>query len=368
MGAREEQEMSHVTEAAEKLEQGNRSEALRLLSMARQAAPRTCLALGEIAVLYQRAGEVGTAERVYCEALQAPHDESTYYALLSLAGMLRQQKRPREAAQVLKSARQVARTVEQAAGAARAGIDAAIDAQDYPGAIEDLLFLQRQPDNDGAAIQSALQTLYATEFHKWYYDSRVWQQTTYHGVGTYKFPSDMWNYQEILCELAPALVIEFGTLFGGATLFYADTMASLDRPFKLLTVDVNHDRVPAKVRENPNIELLTCSSADPRVAVRITELRAQHPGKAFVIVDSDHSRAHVSAELELLRGVLVSGDYLIVEDTNLNGHPVRADFGPGPYEALMEYIERHPDDYARDERRERKFGFTAAPRGFLIRR
>lgn len=360
--------MSHVTEAAEKLEQGNRSEALRLLSMARQAAPHTCLALGEIAVLYQRAGEVGTAERVYCEALEAPQDESTYYALLSLGGMLRQQKRSREAAQVFKSARQVARTVEHASAAARAGIDAAVEAQDYPSAIEDLLFLQRQPEADGAAIQGALHTLYATEFHKWYYDSRVWQSTTYHGIGTYKFPSDMWNYQEILCELAPSVVIEFGTLFGGATQFYADTMVSLGRPFKLLTVDVNHDRVPARVKQNENIELLTCSSAEPRVAARIKELRAQFPGKAFTIVDSDHSRAHVAAELELLRGVLVSGDYLVVEDTNLNGHPVRADFGPGPYEALMEYVQRHPDDYVRDERRERKFGFTAAPRGFLVRR
>jgi cephalosporin hydroxylase len=360
--------MSHLTEAAEKLENGDRHDALRLLSLARKDAPRTCLALGEIAVLYQRAGEVGTAEKVYCEALEAPYDEATYYALLSLGGMLRQQKRAREAVQVFKNARQVARTVDQATSAARAGIDAAVEAQDYPGAIEDLLFLQRQPDADGAVIQGALHTLYATEFHKWYYDSRVWQTTTYHGVGCYKFPADMWNYQEILSELQPSLVIEFGTLFGGATLFYADTMSSLGRPFKVLTADVNHDRVPAKVRQHPGIEFLTCSSADPRVATRIRELRAELPGKVFAIVDSDHSRAHVAAELELLRPLLTSGDYLIVEDTNLNGHPVRADFGPGPFEALEDYCARHPDDYLRDERRERKFGFTAAPRGFLIRR
>ena len=68
-----------------------------------------------------------------------------------------------------------------------------------------------------------------------------------------------------------------------------------------------------------------------------------------------------------LRDVLVAGDYVIVEDSNINGHPVLRSFGPGPYEAVQEYIRKYPQDYEHDFERERKFGFSFAPNGFLRR-
>jgi cephalosporin hydroxylase len=249
-------------------------------------------------------------------------------------------------------------------------LEAALDAQDYAGAIKELIVLQRQPGADAKAFEAVLQGLYAIEFHKWYYNARVWQKTSYHGVPCRKWPADMWNYQEILWSLRPSLVIEFGTFMGGATLFFADTLRAIrpDGDVHVLSVDVEHKLVRDPVRARPDIELMTCSSTDPRVAQRITELRTRHSGPVFAILDSDHSQAHVRGELELLRPLLVAGDYLIVEDTNVNGHPVAPEFGPGPYEAVVEYLAKYPDDYARDERREGKFGFTFAPRGFLIRR
>ena len=82
---------------------------------------------------------------------------------------------------------------------------------------------------------------------------------------------------------------------------------------------------------------------------------------------SDHSMKHVFLELVQLRSLTRPGDYVVVEDGNINGHPVVPDWGPGPYEALEEYFSRYPDDYRRDTEREEKFGFTFAPNGFLIR-
>ena len=52
----------------------------------------------------------------------------------------------------------------------------------------------------------------AEEYHKWYYNTFVWRKTTWMGVTTWKSVSDMWNYQEILFDLKPSLVIEFGTI------------------------------------------------------------------------------------------------------------------------------------------------------------
>lgn len=178
----------------------------------------------------------------------------------------------------------------------------------------------------------------------------------------------MWNYQEILYSLNPSLVIEFGTRCGGSALFFSGVMRQIGNRFKLLSVDIDAEMVSERARRDPDIELLTMSSLDPKVAQRITALRRQYSGPAFVILDSDHSKAHVLAEMKLLRPVLVSGDYLVVEDTNVNGHPVLPWHGPGPFEAVSEYFEQHPDDYILDTARESKFGFTFATRGFLIRR
>ena len=73
------------------------------------------------------------------------------------------------------------------------------------------------------------------------------------------------------------------------------------------------------------------------------------------------------AEMKLLRPLLSAGDYLLVEDSTVNGHPVLPGWGPGPYEAIEAYEREFPNDYTHDVDRENKFGFTFAPNGFLIR-
>jgi cephalosporin hydroxylase len=59
------------------------------------------------------------------------------------------------------------------------------------------------------------------------------------------------------------------------------------------------------------------------------------------------------------------GSYLVVEDSNINGHPVYAGFGPGPMEAIDEFIAGN-SNYVVDGSRERLM-LTAHPKGFLRR-
>jgi cephalosporin hydroxylase len=207
-----------------------------------------------------------------------------------------------------------------------------------------------------------------TRYHLWYYNRQVWDSTTWVGVKTLKSPSDMWNYQEILSSLKPSLVIEFGTRFGGSALFFASVMRQIGGRFRVISIDIDAATVSAKTKRDPDIELITSSSVDPQVGERIARARREYPGAAFAILDSDHAQAHVLAEMKLLRPLLVSGDYVVVEDSNVNGHPVFTSHGPGPFEAMEEYFREFPQDYSRDERREAKFGFTFATNGFLIRR
>ena len=205
------------------------------------------------------------------------------------------------------------------------------------------------------------------EYHKWYYNTFVWRKTTWMGITCWKSVSDMWNYQEILFDLKPSLVIEFGTNCGGSALFFANILRQLDKPFKVLSVDVNHRPLESKARGDSDILFVESSSTVPAVSEEIRRLKSEFPGKIFAILDSDHSMDHVLAEMKLLRPLLSAGDYLIVEDSTVNGHPVLPGWGPGPYEAIEAYEHEFPSDYTHDAARENKFGFTFAPHGFLIR-
>jgi len=205
------------------------------------------------------------------------------------------------------------------------------------------------------------------EYAKWYFNNLVWQDTTWMGIETYKSPSDMWNYQEILVKLRPSLIIEFGSAFGGSALFWAGVMRQIGEPFKVLSVDISHELLRPEARRDPDVMFVEQSSAAAETADCIRRLKVEYPGKVFAILDSDHSMEHVLAEMKLLRPLLVPGDYLVVEDSLLNGHPVAPEWGPGPYEAVEAYEKEFPNDYTHDTARENKFGWSFSPYGFLIR-
>ncbi|MBT8246943.1 MAG: class I SAM-dependent methyltransferase [Acidimicrobiia bacterium] len=206
-----------------------------------------------------------------------------------------------------------------------------------------------------------------TDYHLWYYRTGVWKSTSWLGVRTLKSVSDMWNYQEILTELRPRLVVEFGTAYGGSALFFASVLDGMGLDYRVLTVDTLRSRIDEQTIDHPRIDVLTASSTEPATAEHIDEVKDRFPGPVFAILDSDHAADHVRAELELITPLLMPGDYLVVEDSNLNGHPVMPDYGPGPFEAVEAFLADHPGAYRLDTSREAKFGFSFAPGGFLIR-
>lgn len=203
-------------------------------------------------------------------------------------------------------------------------------------------------------------------YHKWYYDTLVWQDLRWLGVPVFKSPADLWNYQEIIYELRPSLIIEFGAHKGGSALFLRSVLDAAGISAEVISVDVV-DVLDPTARSKGGIRFVKDSSTSDAVHELLAAAIAKRPGKIFAILDSDHRSEHVYAEMLRLRDLLSEGDYLIVEDGNVNGHPVLPTWGPGPYEAIAQYVADFPDDYTFDTSRENKFGFTFAPRGFLIR-
>jgi len=180
------------------------------------------------------------------------------------------------------------------------------------------------------------------------------------GYMSTKYPCDLVVYQEIVTETRPELILESGTRYGGTTLFLAGLLDGLGGRGKVLSIDV--ERAP-RLPSHPRIEYITASSLDPETIARVH--RAAEGKRTMVILDSLHSEEHVGAELRAYHDIVTPGCYLIVEDSNVNGHPVLPDFGPGPMEAVDGFLAT-TDAFVVDRDRERFF-VSLNPRGYLHR-
>lgn len=202
------------------------------------------------------------------------------------------------------------------------------------------------------------------QFHAMYFDlgevRETWRNTQWLGVGVSKLPLDLWVYQEIIYDLRPSLIIEAGTALGGSALFLA-SMCNLIQHGSVITIDIKKPDAPP---DHPRITYVTGSSVSEDV---ISEVRSRAEGQSpvMVILDSDHSQDHVLKELALYGPLVTKDSYLIVEDTNLNGHPVLPEFGPGPMEAVQEFLSGN-SDFIVDKSRE-KFLVSFNPGGYLKR-
>jgi cephalosporin hydroxylase len=199
-------------------------------------------------------------------------------------------------------------------------------------------------------------------FHRLlYYNAQF--DTHWLGVPVGKIPTDQWVYQELLWETKPDVLLEMGTLEmgtfkGGSALYYA-SLFDLIGNGRVITVDIEKQpNLPA----HPRITYLTGSSTAPEIVQQIRGM-LRSGEKVMAVLDSDHSAQHVRKELDLYGAMVTPGQYIVVEDTNVNGHPVYSEFGPGPAEATADFLKTHPE-YQPDRTRE-KFLVTFFPGGWL---
>jgi cephalosporin hydroxylase len=200
-------------------------------------------------------------------------------------------------------------------------------------------------------------------FHKlWYSQKFTWGFTYFEGVSLLKNPLDLWIYQEIIFDLKPTLIIETGTAMGGSALYFARQLDRLGAG-NVISVDLErHQSAPT----HPRITYLTGSSVDAEVVASIRACAATHP-RVMVTLDSDHGAAHVLRELDAYAPMVTPGQFIVVEDTNITGHPLEISWkgGPGPYEAVDSFLSLHPE-FERDVMAER-YLLSMHPGGWLRR-
>jgi cephalosporin hydroxylase len=218
------------------------------------------------------------------------------------------------------------------------------------------------PEERREQLERAAVPLATKAFHYLYYrwPLETWRNTYFMGHKIQKNPMDLWIYQEILYEVQPDLIIETGTMWGGSALFLATFCDTLGTG-RVVTVDIKA-RAPRPVHDR--ITYVTGSSTDPGIVADLTA-QAAAAERVLVILDSDHSAAHVAEELRCLSPLVTMDSYLIVEDTHVNGRPVLRDHGPGPFEAVHPFLAK-TDQFEIDKSRE-KLRFTWNYDGYLRR-
>lgn len=180
------------------------------------------------------------------------------------------------------------------------------------------------------------------DFHVLFYDEAskgiTWGGTTYCGVKIWKSPLDLQLYQELIWRLRPRVIVETGTAFGGSALFMAHILDIIGHG-DVISIDVKpyDHRWPNHRR----ISYLPGRSSTDRAVAEVIDVYRGEP--LMVILDSDHRKHHVLAELDLYAPLVSENSYLIVEDTNICGHPVFPEHLPGPQEALDEWLPKHPE-------------------------
>jgi cephalosporin hydroxylase len=183
------------------------------------------------------------------------------------------------------------------------------------------------------------------------------------GYGMFKWPTDLWNYQEIIVQTKPDVIVETGTHRGGSALFLASICDLIDKG-EVISIDID-DTYRATQPKHPRITFLSGSSTDPNI---VAEIKRRIAGRTnvFVILDSDHHCNHVLNELRIYSELIPINGYIVAEDTNVNGHPAYPEFGPGPREAVDLFLGEN--SHFEVDRTQERFYLTQNPCGFLRRR
>ena len=195
-----------------------------------------------------------------------------------------------------------------------------------------------------------------------------------------QYPQDMVAMQEIIWEVQPDLIIETGIAHGGSLIFYA-AMLELNaacggaRDAAVLGIDIDiraHNR--AAIEAHPmfkRISMIEGSSIDAGVREQVRR-RVEGKQRVLVCLDSNHTHAHVLAELQAYAPMASVGSYCVVFDTIVEDLPPDMfpdrPWGPGnnPKTALREYLATHPE-FVIDRRIDHKLLVSVAPNGYLKR-
>lgn len=209
-----------------------------------------------------------------------------------------------------------------------------------------------------------------------WFESSLQHEYSYHftwmGLPVIQYPQDLVAMQELIWAVKPDLIIETGVARGGSLIFYA-SMLELIGGGRVVGVDIDirpHNR--AAIESHPMMKRITLvqgSSVAPEVVAQVREM-ARGCQRVLVALDSNHTHAHVLAELEAYAPLVTKDSYLVVFDTCIERTPDALIVdrpwrrGDNPWTALQAYL-RTTDRFRVETAIVDKLQITVAPDGYL---
>jgi cephalosporin hydroxylase len=165
-----------------------------------------------------------------------------------------------------------------------------------------------------------------------------------------QLPDDLVRIQELIHAIRPDYVIETGVAHGGSLVFYASLFEAMGHG-RVIGVDIEirpHNRVA--IEAHPlfhRITLVEGSSTAPDVVARVRSL-VPDGSRVLVLLDSNHSRAHVRDELEAYAPFVGADSWIVATDGVMEdlsdvprGHPEWRD--DNPCAAAADFLAAHPE-------------------------
>ena len=216
--------------------------------------------------------------------------------------------------------------------------------------------------------------------------SRIWMRETVSYNYSYNFtwlgrpiiqyPQDIVALQEIIWRTKPDLIIESGIAHGGSLLFFASMLELMGGNGRVLGIDIEirpHNR--AAIEAEPlarRITMIEGSSVDRAVVAMVAAAAGDR--RTMVVLDSDHTRDHVGAELEAYAPLVSTGCYLVVLDTMLENMPDALNrdrpwgAGNGPKSAVAAFLAGSgAGHFVADRSIDHKLLISVGPEGYLLR-
>jgi cephalosporin hydroxylase len=165
-----------------------------------------------------------------------------------------------------------------------------------------------------------------------------------------QLPEDMIRMQEVIYQVRPDVIIETGVAHGGSLIYYASLCTAMRRG-RVIGIDIEirpQNRQAIEAHELSHlITLLEGSSTAPEVVQQVHALiRAGET--VLVILDSNHTKQHVAAELAAYSDLITPDSYIVATDGAMKdlhdvprGRPEWA--WDHPTAAAAEFAQQHPE-------------------------
>jgi cephalosporin hydroxylase len=181
------------------------------------------------------------------------------------------------------------------------------------------------------------------------WDNKYVYSFTWLGRPIIQLPEDLLRVQEVLGKIKPDVIIETGVAHGGSIVFYA-SLCKLMGKGRVIGIDIEirpHNRQAIERHELfEYITLVEGSSIAPDIVSKVKAM--VEPGEdVFVMLDSNHTKAHVLAELNHYSELVSVGSYIVAADgimETLAGAPRSAPDWTwnNPKAAAVEFVKTNP--------------------------